>query len=382
MRRVVILSIFLCGVVAGAFLVAAWVVVPSQTHLAAQALPTIAPTPTLPSAAVYAQIDALDQVLTNVYERVSPSVVHITSRTQSVDVFYGVVPSEGTGSGFVLDKEGHILTNNHVVAGADTLDVLFANGISYTASVVGADSYYDLAVIKVDAPADVLAPLALGSSANLKVGQTVIAIGNPFGLDRTLTSGLISALGRRVETEAGGLIGQAIQTDAAINPGNSGGPLLDTRGNVIGINTAIQSSSGGSVGIGFAVPIDVAKRVAPILIEKGRYAHPSIGVTVVELGTQVTPSQNGPQRGLLIAQIDPAGTGSQAGLKAAQVTRQRGRYVFSGGDIITAIDGKPIATKNDLLLALEDGHQPGDTVTVTINRDGNNIDVKVTLGEQ
>ncbi len=324
----------------------------------------------------------MDQVMTNLYQRVSPSVVHITSRTQSVDMFYGVVPSEGTGSGFVYDTNGHIVTNNHVVSGATEVDVLLANGATLTANVVGADDYYDLAVLHIDVPANTLVPLELGDSSKLQVGQRVVAIGNPFGLDRTLTSGLISALQRRVDTGQGSTIGQAIQTDAAINPGNSGGPLLDLRSRVVGINTAINSPSGGSVGIGFAVPVDVIKRVVPSLISQGHYVHPSLGLDVAELGTQVTPPTGGPAHGLLLIKIDDGGPAAKAGLQPATVTVQRRRYVITGGDIIAAVDGKPVETKSDMLDLLEESHKPGDTVKLTIYRDGKTQTVTATLGEQ
>ncbi len=380
--RFIVLGVFVAGLLAGAVFVMYWLVWPRSFSIGAQPIPTAGPTPTPPAASVYAQVEAMDQVVTNVYQRVSPSVVHITSRTQTTDLFYGVVPSEGTGSGFVYDDKGHIVTNNHVVAGADEVDVLLQNGASLPATIVGVDEYYDLAVIHIDVPANALTPLEFGDSTKLQVGQRVIAIGNPFGLDRTLTSGLISALGRRVETSSTSVIGRAIQTDAAINPGNSGGPLLDLHGRVVGINTAINSPSGGSVGIGFAVPEDVIRRVVPDLISKGRYVHPSLGLDTVELGTQVAPPAGAPTRGLLIAKITPGGPAEKAGLQAATVTIQRRRYVVTGGDIITAVDDKPVASKNDLLVLLEEEHKPGDTVKLTIFRDGQSRTVSVTLGEQ
>ena len=350
--------------------------------LAQGTIPTAAPTPTSVPDSVFAQAEAMDQVLINLYQRVSPSVVHITSHTQQTDMFYGVIPSEGTGSGFVFDTQGHIITNNHVIENAQEVDVVLANGTSLTAQIVGSDSFYDLAVLKIDVAPNTLTPLELGDSSTLQVGQRVIAIGNPFGLDRTLTSGLISALGRRVDSSSGSVIGQAIQTDAAINPGNSGGPLLDLHGHVVGINTAINSPSGGSVGIGFAVPVNVIKRVIPVLLARGRYPHPTLNIDEAELGTEITPSSSGPQTGLLIIKVDPGGAGDKAGLQAAVIRVQRGRYVINGGDIITAVDGKPIATKNDLLLALEENHQPGDKVTLTIFRDNSTQTVTATLGEQ
>jgi S1-C subfamily serine protease len=222
----------------------------------------------------------------------------------------------------------------------------------------------------------------LGDSSSLKVGQTVIAIGNPFGLDRTLTTGVISALGRRIETDAGTAIGQAIQTDAAINPGNSGGPLLDAHGRVVGINTAINSPSGGSVGIGFAVPVNIIKQVVPSLISQGHYTHPSLGVQVAELGTEVRSNNVNLQQGLLIVQLDSSGAAEKAGLQAATITAQRGRYVINGGDVITAVGGKPITSRNDLLLVLEENYHPGDAVDVTVVRDGKTITQTVTLGSE
>lgn len=380
--RFLFLLIFIVGLIFGGAVV--WLAVPrlALATLASTPTSTPLPTPTALADAAFAEVEARDQVMINLYQRVSPSVVHITSRSQSVDAFYGVVPSEGTGSGFVYDTEGHILTNHHVIAGATEVDVELANGQTYTAQVIGDDEYYDLAVIKVDAPANSLIPLALGDSSVLRVGQTVVAIGNPFGLDRTLTSGLVSALGRRVETGQGSIIGQAIQTDAAINPGNSGGPLLDLRGRVIGINTAINSPSGGSVGIGFAVPVNIVKRVVPSLVKDGHYPHPTLNITTAELGSEVQVSTNGPARGLLILKVLPGSTAEKAGLRAATVTTQSRRYVFSGGDIITAVDGKPVNTRNDLLLALEENHQPGDTVTLTVFRNGQSISLSATLETQ
>ena len=383
MRRVSFAGIFVAGVAAGLLIAVLLWVQPreNRTFAQVQAAPTLEPTPELPGDNVYALLDALDQITITLYKRVSPSVVHIASRSQTVSLFYGVVPQEGTGSGFIYDGDGHIVTNNHVINNANEVDVLLSTGITLPAQVVGVDSYYDLAVLHVDLPAGSAAPLEIGDSSGLQVGQSVIAIGNPFGLDRTLTTGVISALERRIETDAGTAIGQAIQTDAAINPGNSGGPLLDMRGRVVGINTAINSPSGGSVGIGFAVPANIIQQVVPSLIQTGHYAHPSLGVQVAELGTQVSvPQGDAVQQGLLIVQLDAGGAGEQSGLQAAQVSVRRGRYVFQGGDIITEVGGKPVATSNDLLLTLEEGYHPGDTVTLTLVRDGNTITQDVVLG--
>ncbi len=378
--RLVVIMIFIIGLVAGAALSVALVIQPHDHPALAQQIPTAAPTPTLPDEAVFSRLDAFDQVITNLYARISPSVVHITSSQQSFSVFYGVVPQQGTGSGFVYDSQGHIVTNNHVVANATEISVLLPGGVSLPAEVVGTDPYYDLAVLHVDVAANTLTPLELGDSSNLQVGQTVIAIGNPFGLDRTLTTGVISALERRIETSEGSVIGQAIQTDAAINPGNSGGPLLDIRGRVVGINTAINSPSGGSVGIGFAVPVDIVRRVVPSLIQDGHFTHPTLGIQVAEIGTEVRVSPDLAQSGLLLVSVSAGSTAQAAGLQAAAITVRRGRYVISGGDIITAIEGQRLATRNDLLLYLEQNHQPGDTVTLSIIRDGSPMEIQVEVG--
>jgi S1-C subfamily serine protease len=339
---------------------------------------TIAPTPTLLPQDIFSYVEARDQIMINLYQRISPSVVHITNRAGRADRVTGLVPEQGSGSGFIWDVRGHIVTNNHVVASADEVDVTLANGQTFPAEVVGVDSYYDIAVLRIDPEGLTLAPLELADSDQVRVGQTVIAIGNPFGLDRT--SGLVSALGRRIETEQGALIGQAIQTDAAINPGNSGGPLLDVRGRVIGMNTAINSPSGGSVGIGFAVPSNIVKRVVPVLIERGGYPHPTLRLTAYELGTEVAPASKMPRTGLLIVRIARGSSADKAGLQAAKVTRQRTRYVFEGGDI-TAVNGLPITSRNDFQLALEEKYKPGDQVTLTVWRDGETLEVPVTLEE-
>lgn len=377
-----LLIVFVLGVILGAGSVMAYTL-STRGFLPFQGggtIPTPVPTPTQPTPAVFAEAEALDQVLINLYERINPSVVHINSRSRTVDLFYGTVPQEGTGSGFIYDDKGHIITNNHVIANATEIDVILANGERLSAAVVGVDPYYDVAVIRVDVPTGTLTPVEFTDSSTVRVGQTVIAIGNPFGLDRTMTRGLISALGRRVETEQGAVIGEAIQTDAAINPGNSGGPLLDLRGRVIGMNTAINSPSGGSVGIGFAVPSNVVRRVVPELIANGRYRHPSLGVTVAELGTEVNPAAGGPTRGLLIMQLAAGGPAEQAGLRAATVSVRRRRYVYSGGDIIVAVGGKAVTSRNDLFLVLDGNYRPGDTVELTIVRDGQTLSLQATLG--
>jgi S1-C subfamily serine protease len=345
--------------------------------------PTYTPAPTLepPPADVVALLDKEEAATTMIYDQAGPSVMHITSLSQTYDFFRGAVPQEGTGSGFVYDTQGHIVTNNHVIANATQITVVLADGTSLTADVVGADSYYDLAVIHVDPSKLNVAPLPLAADQVVRVGQKVLAIGNPFGLDRTLTTGIVSALGRTIESQSGSAIGNAIQTDAAINPGNSGGPLLNIRGEVIGVNTAIQSPSGGSVGIGFAVPISTVIRVVPELITQGHFPHPTIGVTVSELGYEIQPSANGPQHGLLIVDIDPNGPAAKAGLKAAQQQQQGFSTVFVGGDVITAINGQAMTTRDQFTLYMEDHTKAGDTITVTYNRNGKSQDVKVVVGQ-
>lgn len=380
-RVLMIVCIFVAGLLIGGGVMAFYGLPAAGLFPAAQVMAPV-PTPTLLPDSIFAELDAQDQVLINLYERVSPSVVHIISRTQAVSPFFGLQSREGTGSGFFYDEAGHIVTNYHVIEGASEVDVILSNGESIPARLAGIDPYNDLAVLAIDVSADLALPLEMGDSDTLRVGQTVVAIGNPFGLERTLTTGTVSALGRRLETESGALVGQAIQTDAAINPGNSGGPLLDTRGRVIGINTAINSPTGASVGIGFAVPASVIQRVVPELIADGRYSHPDIGLQVAELGTEVTPGSDTVTRGLLIVDIDANGPADRAGLRAAQISARRGRYVFSGGDIIVALDGQPMYSRDDLLIYLEDHFRPGDSVTVTVMRDGQPREVQVVLGSR
>ncbi len=346
---------------------------PTATPLVLVATPTPLPPEALP------MVDVEEQIVTGVYDRVSPSVVHITSRTEVFDFFRGIVPREGTGSGFVWDREGHIVTNHHVIEGAQEVVIILADGTEAPARLVGADAYNDLAVLKIEVPAEKLTPVELGDSSTLRVGQRVIAIGNPFGLDRTLTTGVISALGRVIQTDAGPL-GEAIQTDAAINPGNSGGPLLNSRGKVIGVNTAIRSPSGGSVGIGFAVPVNTVKRVVPELITRGYYPHPDLGFSALELTYEVSPGDIGVEHGLLVVSVRPGSPAEQIGLRPAQRRRTVfGRLVFTGGDIVTAVDGHPLKTRDDLILYLENRKRVGDQVTLTVWRDGKSIELTATL---
>jgi len=359
---------------------------PRATVATAPPEPTAAPTPAVAASPALLEAGRLDQLLeaafVELYERASPSVVHITARAQVFDFFRGVVPNEGTGSGFFFDDQGHIVTNNHVVEGADEIEVILADGTRAPARVIGTDAYSDLAVLQVEnLPREQIKPLPLGTTRNLKVGMLVIAIGNPFGLDRTMTTGIISALGRTIEREDQAALGEVIQTDAAINPGNSGGPLLNLRGEVIGVNTAIRSPSGGSVGIGFAVPADTVARVVPELIAKGRYDHPWLGITAYEITPDLARALELPtSRGLLIAQVQPGAAAHAAGVRGAtQQMRVRGGYLLIGGDILTAVDERPIATRDQLTIYLENNKRVGDLVTLSLIRDGKPITLTAKL---
>ncbi len=339
----------------------------------------VTPTPLPPEAIEAADVE--EQLVISVYERVSPAVVHITSRVIVLSFFFEPIPKEGTGSGFILDKEGHIVTNYHVIEGAESVEVTLADGTIAQAEVVGTDPYNDLAVIKIDVPPEKLHPVELGSSADLKVGQRAIAIGNPFGLDRTLSVGVISSLGRIIEREGERPLGEMIQTDAAINPGNSGGPLLDSRGRVIGVNTFIR---GGAENIGFAIPVDTVKRVVPELIEKGRYAHPWLGFEAYRITPALAEALGLPvEKGLLIARIYRGSPAARAGLQGAKREVRVGNYiVLAGGDIVTAIDGKKIEDMEGLIVYLETKTSVGQVVELTIIRDGMEKRIKVELGKR
>lgn len=278
----------------------------------------------------------------------------------------------GTGSGFLWDARGHVVTNNHVIEGASAATVRLADGRSFPARLVGRDPSHDLAVLRIE-PRDLPAPLTVGSSSDLQVGQAVLAIGNPFGLDWTLTRGIVSALDRELPSRTGRPITGLIQTDAAINPGNSGGPLLDSAGRLIGVNTAIYSPSGTSAGIGFAVPVGAVNRVVPQLIENGRYAPPAIGVRYDPRVNELARRQG--LEGVLILGIERGSPAAQAGMKPARLSGD-GRLI--AGDIITGFDGEEVAGIDDLLAAL-DRHRPGDTVTLTLRRDGDERAVEIEL---
>jgi len=319
-----------------------------------------------------------------VYEKVNRSVVNITTTVEGPNVMFFSFepPPEGAGSGFVLDKEGHILTNNHVVEDAREIRVTLFNGESHLASLMGADPVYDMAVLRIDASRDVLHPVELGDSSRLKVGQKIYAIGNPFGLERTMTIGIISSLNRSLPAPNGRIMKSIIQIDAALNRGNSGGPLLDSRGRVIGINTAIASPSrtGENTGVGFAIPVNNVRRVVPQLIENGRVIRPDLGITHV----------SETEHGLVIAMLARDGPAERAGLRGFRVIRQqqrRGPFIFEAppridrtrADTIVAVDGKPVRTADDLLSEIET-KRPGDEVVLTVIREKRQVNVGVVLG--
>jgi S1-C subfamily serine protease len=324
-------------------------------------------------------LDSEEQNNISVYRRNIPSVVNVTSRAMSFDFFYGMVPQEGQGSGFVIDKDGHILTNYHVVADARQVEVTLHNRKKYKATVVGTDPAHDLAVIQIKAPD--LVPSVLGDSRNLQVGQKVYAIGNPFGLAGTMTRGIVSSI-RPVREPNGATIDEAIQTDAAINPGNSGGPLMNWHGEVIGINTMILSSVGQNSGVGFAIPINTAKAVLNDLMTLGRVRRPALGVRTIPISAELADEMGLPvEYGLLIVQVLPGGSADQAGLRGGSERAYLGNIpIMLGGDLIVAIDGEKVEDEQDLSQMMNN-HRAGDTVKVTIYRNKKKLDVNVPLGE-
>lgn len=318
-----------------------------------------------------------------VYRAMSSGVVNITTTALVRDFFAVYETTAGSGSGSIIDKEGHILTNYHVIQEARQIEVTLANNKKYKARPLGADPDNDLAVLKIDAPATDLQPIPMGASKDLFVGQKVLAIGNPFGLDRTLTTGIVSGLSRPIRSEmTNRLIEGVIQTDAAINPGNSGGPLLDSRGRQIGINTMIYSPSGGSVGIGFAVPIEAAKRIIPEILTYGRVRKPKFGISSLPLNAQLAEAlELSVQEGLLVMQVEQGSSAERAGIRGGNERAQLGRQIILiGGDVITSIDGQPVTSRDDLDRALN-GKNIGDTVQVEILRGGRKQRISVTLAE-
>ncbi|MCB9898177.1 MAG: trypsin-like peptidase domain-containing protein [Planctomycetes bacterium] len=312
-------------------------------------------------------LSSAEQSTIAIFEQASRSVAYVAPVRRYRSIFSGVSEQTGTGTGFVWDESGHVVTNYHVVDGASELLVKLSDGNVYEASVVGASADVDLAVLRIAAPPSALHPVLVGTSSDLKVGQSVLAIGNPFGLDQTLTTGVVSALNRLIQSPNGKEIRNVIQTDAAINPGNSGGPLLDSAGRLIGVNSMISTQGGGSDGIGFAVPVDVVNRVVPDLIEHGRPVRPGLGV-------QARDVPGG--RGVEIVWVQPGSAADLAGLHG--MTDGDGRVVAAHGDLLVELDGKPVANL-DALFALLGEHRVGDVVDLTLERDDARRTVSITL---
>jgi len=309
-----------------------------------------------------------------VYEAVNRSVVNITAKSVKTDRLLLVERSEGSGSGSILDMEGHILTNHHVIADAKEIAVALFNGKSYDATVIGADSLNDVAVIQIEAPVDELHPVTLGDSRTLKVGMRVFALGNPFGLERTLTTGIISSLNRSLQIHGNWKIKSIIQIDAAINPGSSGGPLLDAHGRLIGINTAIATTSGQSSGVGFAIPVSMVSRVVPQLLKFGRVIRPESGIDKVYQT----------EKGLLVAEVRSNGPAEKAGLRGPKLVKQRrGPFTVTredrtAADLIVGIDDQKIVTAEDFLSYIE-AKRPGEEVMLTVVRDGRRLQIGLVL---
>jgi S1-C subfamily serine protease len=324
-------------------------------------------------------LDAEETNNISVYRKNIPSVVNITSKAITFDFFYGAVPQEGQGSGFIIDKEGHILTNYHVIAEARQIKVTLHNRKTYTAQIVGTDPSHDLAIVKITAPD--LSSAILGDSRNLQVGQKVYAIGNPFGLSGTLTTGIVSSI-RPVQEPDGMVIDEAIQTDAAINPGNSGGPLMNWRGEVIGINTMILSSVGQSAGIGFAIPINTAKAVLNDLVTLGRVRRPAMGIVTIPISPELADQMGLPaDYGLLIVRVVPGGAADRAGLRGGNEPAYLGNTrIALGGDLIVQIDGQSVTDQQDLAHVMNN-HRTGDKVHVTFYRGKRKMEADVVLGE-
>ena len=325
--------------------------------------------------------DSEEQENISVYKKAVPSVVNITSTTVGFDFFYGAVPQQGQGSGFVIDKAGHILTNQHVIGdNPRRLEVTLSNRKKYQAEIVGLDKSHDLAVIQIKAEG--LTPAVLGDSHGLQVGQKVFAIGNPFGLNGTMTRGIVSSIRSVREPEGGAVIDEAIQTDAPINPGNSGGPLLNSRGEVIGINTLILSPVGQSAGIGFAIPINAAKAVINDLVQFGQVRRPVLGVKSLPIGPELASQLGLPaDYGVLILSVIPGGPAERAGLHGGSEKAYLGNTpIMIGGDLIVRIEDQDIEDQQDIAHVMNQ-HHTGDKVKVTFFRGKNKMEVTVTLGE-
>jgi putative serine protease PepD len=339
------------------------------------------------SVATDAQRDAAlttdESINVRIYRQASAAVANILTKATEYDFFMDPVPVEGAGSGFVIDPRGYILTNFHVVEGAQSIEVVLGDQSHHAAKFIGADQRNDVALIKIDPKGKKLVTLSLGDSSALQVGQKVLAIGNPFGFQSTLTTGIVSALGRTVQTSQTTFIDEAIQTDAAINRGNSGGPLINSHGEVIGINSAIYTPTGTTAGIGFAIPINTAKSIANDLITDGRVHRAFLGVETLPVGGWLGEALDLPvQEGLLVEVATPRGPAATAGIRGGDRLVQAGmRRIHIGGDVIVAIDGQKVAGQLDVNVVLN-RKRPGDTVNVTVYRGGKKMDIPVKLGER
>jgi putative serine protease PepD len=324
-----------------------------------------------------------ESINVRIYRQASPAVANILTKATEYDFFMDPVPVEGAGSGFVFDPRGYILTNFHVVAGAQSIEVVLGDKTRFPAKFVGADQRNDVALIKIDPKDKQLTSLTLGDSSSLLVGQKVLAIGDPFGFQTTLTTGVVSALGRTVQTSEATFIDEAIQTDASINRGNSGGPLINTHGEVIGINSAIFTPSGTAAGIGFAIPINTAKLIANDLITEGKVRRAYLGVQTLELTGWLAEALDLPVReGLLVEQTTKNSPAAAGGVKGGDRAAQAGmRRIYIGGDVIVGLDGQKVANQFDMNVILN-RKRPGDTVTVTLYRGAKKMDIPVKLGER
>ena len=324
-----------------------------------------------------------ESINVRIYRLASPAVANILTKATEYDFFMDPVPVEGAGSGFVIDPRGYILTNYHVVEGAQSIEVVLGDQSHYAAKFVGADQRNDVALLKIEPKEKHLVALSLGDSSSLQVGQKVLAIGNPFGFQSTLTTGVVSALGRTVQTSQSTFIDEAIQTDAPINRGNSGGPLINSHGQVIGINSAIYTPSGTTAGIGFAIPVNTAKNIATDLMTDGRVHRAFLGVETLPIGGWLSEALDLPVKdGLLVERATKGGPAAAAGIQGGNRVAAAGmRRIAIGGDVITAIDNQKVASQLDVNLALNH-KRPGDNITVTVYRGGKKMDIPVKLGER
>jgi S1-C subfamily serine protease len=375
-------SLFAAALLGGGVAVGIGAAVDNSTDAASTPVTTVEEKGAAPASFAKANDDA--ESIQSIYAAAGPGVVQVTSTTTvSQDPFFGAQQARSLGSGFVIDKAGHIVTNFHVVENAEKVEVNFSGDDRVPARVVGTDPSTDVAVLKIDAQAQALTPLPLGNSDAVRVGDAVVAIGNPFGLERTVTAGIVSALQRKIEAPNGFAIDKAIQTDAPINHGNSGGPLLNSRGEVIGINSQIESESGGNVGIGFAVPINTVKEVVSQILRTGKVEHAYMGIEMQPIDQALSETFRLPvSKGVLVRSVRPGSPAARAGLQGGnhQVVVDGVSYVL-GGDIITNADGKSIASPDDLS-SLVMAKDPGDTVTVEVRRGDSTKTISVTLGRQ